>query len=82
MRLLQKGDILRFTVTSNYPVSEFDGEKHIVLLTTNFLLGPQNFLGWLFISFALASLAFGGALFAKMHFCPRYDPDRDERHAY
>jgi hypothetical protein len=46
---LDEGDSYKMTITNNYDVSEWDGEKHFVLTTANAFGGRNIFLGTLFL---------------------------------
>jgi hypothetical protein len=46
---LNAGDKVRVFITDQYPVSNFNGQKLVVLSTTSALGGKNQFLGWAFI---------------------------------
>jgi hypothetical protein len=69
--VLAAGDVLNITVNNTYPVSGFEGQKAIVLSTSSWIGGKNDFLGLAYIivgSICLA-LAFGFGL--KHYFQPR-----------
>lgn len=52
-------------VTSLYDVSDFDGEKFIVLSTANALGGKNNFLGIAYLVVGSLTLVLAGAFIVK-----------------
>eukprot|EP01006_Ploeotia_vitrea_P036447 TRINITY_DN66022_c2_g1_i1.p1 TRINITY_DN66022_c2_g1~~TRINITY_DN66022_c2_g1_i1.p1 ORF type:complete len:330 (+),score=175.78 TRINITY_DN66022_c2_g1_i1:126-1115(+) len=68
---IKAGTQLTFTIGNNYPVSGFDGEKHIVLSTTSWLGGKNEFLGWAYIIVGAVCLLLAAVFFAKAKLKPR-----------
>jgi len=68
---LHTGDSVIVNITDNFPVSSFDGEKHVVISTTSWLGGKNNFLGLAYI--IVGSVCWGLALifFIKHSVSPR-----------
>jgi len=54
------------TVHNNYPVSSFDGKKFVVLSTTTWIGGKNDFLGWAYIVVGIICLL-QGVIFAVKH---------------
>jgi hypothetical protein len=68
---LNKDDILRVSVLNVFPVSEFKGEKAIVLSTTSFLGGKNAFLGWAYIIVGTMCILLAFIFFCKHKVSPR-----------
>lgn len=54
-----------FNITNNYDVSEWGGQKSVVLTTSGPLGGKNYFLGMIFLFTAM------GCMFASLFFCGR-----------
>jgi hypothetical protein len=69
------GDILQgkynVTIYSRYPVSSFDGKKHVVLSTTTWIGGKNPFLGYAYIVVGAICFVQGVVFGLKHHFSPR-----------
>jgi len=68
---LKAGDVIQFTVNNVFPVSSFDGGKKIVLSTTEWIGGKNQFLGWAYIVVAILCLLLAIAFFIKQAMAPR-----------
>jgi len=68
---LHKGDVLSINVVNVFPVSSFSGEKAIVLSTTSWLGGKNDFLGWAYIVVAILCFILGFLFLAKHIISPR-----------
>jgi len=68
---LNPGDILSINVVNVFPVSSFSGEKAIVLSTTSWLGGKNDFLGWAYIVVAILCFILGFLFLAKHIISPR-----------
>jgi len=68
---LKAGDILSIMVENVFPVASFSGEKAIVLSTTSWLGGKNDFLGWAYIVVAILCLVLGALFLAKHIISPR-----------
>jgi len=53
---LKKGDVLTLWVNNVFPVSGFSGKKKVVLSTTTWIGGQNDFLGWAYIVVAIICL--------------------------
>ena len=58
-RDLEKGTIITVQVEDNFDVSSFDGEKHLILTTTNSFGGKNLFIGISYIVLGILSAGFG-----------------------
>jgi hypothetical protein len=60
---LKAGDVITFHINNIFPVTAFDGKKKIVLSTTTWIGGKNQFLGWAYIVVAtlciLLAIGFG-----------------------
>jgi len=68
---LHAGDVLSINVANVFPVSSFSGEKAIVLSTTSWLGGKNDFLGWAYIVVAILCFILGFLFLAKHIISPR-----------
>jgi len=68
---LNPGDMLSINVVNVFPVSSFSGEKAIVLSTTSWLGGKNDFLGWAYIVVAILCFILGFLFLAKHIISPR-----------
>jgi len=68
---LYPGDVLSINVVNVFPVSSFSGEKAIVLSTTSWLGGKNDFLGWAYIVVAILCFILGFLFLAKHIISPR-----------
>lgn len=68
---LKKGDKLTFTINNVFPVDSFDGGKKIVLSTTEWIGGKNQFLGWAYIVVAILCLLLAIAFGIKQALTPR-----------
>merc|ERR1711988_19946 len=68
---LNKGDKVRFVVNNVFPVSGFDGEKKIVLSTTEWIGGKNQFLGWAYVVVAIICILLAVAFAVKQYIHPR-----------
>ena len=64
---LKKGDKLSITIENNYNVTHYDGDKSIILSTTNQFGGNNTFLGVSFIVVGVISLLLGIAFPLLIH---------------
>jgi len=53
---LKAGDVLTFHINNVFPVSGFSGKKKLVLSTTTWIGGQNDFLGWAYIVVAIICL--------------------------
>jgi len=68
---LKAGDILSIGVVNVFPVASFSGEKAIVLSTTSWLGGKNDFLGWAYIVVSILCIVLGSLFLAKHMVSPR-----------
>jgi len=68
---LKKGDTVYFYVNNIFPVSAFDGKKKIVLSTTTWIGGKNQFLGWAYIVVAILCILLAIGFGIKHMFFPR-----------
>jgi hypothetical protein len=62
---IKKGDTITFSVDANFDVSKFKGTKSLVLTTTTWFGGKNDFLGTCFMVVGTICLVFGVAFFIK-----------------
>jgi len=65
------GDRLEVNIQNVFPVASFSGEKAIVLSTTSWLGGKNDFLGWAYIVVAILCFILGFLFLAKHLISPR-----------
>ncbi len=70
-RDLKAGDVLTVQVLNYYPVKAFSGQKAIVLSTTSWLGGKNNFLGWAYIVVGIICFTLAIAFLIKHLVSPR-----------
>jgi len=70
-RNLYAGDRLIINVTNVFPVESFSGQKALVLSTTSWLGGKNDFLGWAYIVVAIICFVLGALFLAKHIISPR-----------
>jgi len=58
-------------IENNYPVSSFSGKKFVVLSTTTWIGGKNDFLGWAYIVVGIVCLLQGVAFAVKHKLSPR-----------
>lgn len=68
---LQAGDQIDFFVNNVFPVTAFDGKKKIVLSTTTWIGGKNQFLGWAYIVVAILCLLLAIGFGIKQWVSPR-----------
>jgi hypothetical protein len=68
---LKKGDVVHFNINNVFPVAAFSGTKKIVLSTTTWIGGKNQFLGWTYIVVAIICLLLAIAFFLKQSLNPR-----------
>jgi len=68
---LHAGDVLSIDVVNVFPVTSFSGEKSIVLSTTSWLGGKNDFLGWAYIVVSILCFILGALFLAKHLISPR-----------
>lgn len=68
---LKAGDRLVIHIKDSYDVKQFGGEKHIVLSTTSWLGGKNDFLGFAYIIVGTLCLLLASAFFIKHKVSPR-----------
>jgi hypothetical protein len=70
-RDLKKGETLTVNVKDNYSVGDFDGEKAVVLSTTSWMGGKNNFLGLAYIVVGAVCILLAIAFLIKHCVSPR-----------
>lgn len=68
---LKSGDTIDFYVNNVFPVTEFDGKKKIVLSTTTWIGGKNQFLGWAYVVVAILCLLLAIGFGIKQWVSPR-----------
>jgi len=68
---LKAGDLLTFYVNNVFPVTAFEGKKKIVLSTTTWIGGKNQFLGWAYIVVAILCLLLAIGFGIKQRLSPR-----------
>jgi hypothetical protein len=68
---LKKGDVVTINTLNYYPVSQFSGQKSIVLSTTSWLGGKNSFLGWAYIIVGIICFVLAIAFAIKHKVSPR-----------
>lgn len=68
---LKKNDVIQIQVNDSFPVTGFGGEKRIVLSTTSWLGGKNDFLGWAYIAVAILCLVLALGFGIKHKISPR-----------
>jgi hypothetical protein len=68
---LKSGDTVTLKVNNVFPVHAFDGEKRIVLSTTTWIGGKNQFLGWAYIVVAILCILLAIAFAVKQAMSPR-----------
>ena len=72
---LEEGDTLQFRVHDVFDVDSFDGKKSLVISTTSWLGGKNDFLGIAYIVVGSVCLALMVSFFVKEQYCPRKPGD-------
>jgi len=67
---LEQGDY-EVQIENNYPVSDFNGRKFVVLSTTSWIGGKNAFLGWAYIVVGIVCFVQGVAFAIKHKISPR-----------
>lgn len=62
---IKKGEVIKFDIQANFDVSKFKGTKSLVLTTTTWFGGKNDFLGTCFLVVGTICLVFGVAFFIK-----------------
>jgi hypothetical protein len=62
---IKKGEVVSFNVEANFDVSKFKGTKSLVLTTTTWFGGKNDFLGTCFLVVGTICLIFGVGFFIK-----------------
>ncbi|CAN0113943.1 unnamed protein product, partial [Discosporangium mesarthrocarpum] len=65
------GETVTFSVTANWLVEPFNGQKHVVLSTTANIGGASPYWGSSFVSLGIIAIVFAALLMAKQVFDPR-----------
>mmetsp|Transcript_24012 Transcript_24012/g.38701 ORF Transcript_24012/g.38701 Transcript_24012/m.38701 type:complete len:192 (-) Transcript_24012:479-1054(-) len=61
----EAGDTLELTIQNNFRVSDFDGEKHVMLSTVTILGGENFFLGSVYVIVGCLCLIYAGLMTVK-----------------
>jgi len=75
---LKKDDVITLKVNNVFPVDAFSGEKRIVLSTTTWIGGKNQFLGWAYIVVSILCLLLALAFLAKQMTSGRITSNSDE----
>jgi hypothetical protein len=67
----KKGDIVTIEIDSKFDVAGFDGEKAVILSTTSWLGGKNDFLGYAYIVVGTLCLLLALGFFIKHRVSPR-----------
>jgi len=67
----KKGSTFNVKVTNNFPVDSFGGTKSIVLSTTTWLGGKNDFLGWAYVTVSILCFVLALAFLGKNRHSPR-----------
>lgn len=67
---LKAGDIFQVTVNNTYPVGSFNGQKSVVLSTTSWMGGKNDFLGYAYLVVGSLCTAIAIAFFIKHKLSP------------
>jgi len=65
------GTELEFSVRAYFEVVSFEGDKTLILSTTSWMGGKNDYLGWTFLVVGIICLFFGSAFGLKQFFNPR-----------
>lgn len=68
---LKAGQTLKLKILNTYPVDEFDGKKYVVLSTTSWIGGKNDFLGWAYIVVGVICLLLSAVFLIKDKVSPR-----------
>lgn len=68
---LKSGTVLNISVVNNFPVSAFEGQKWIVLSTTSWIGGKNEFLGYAYIAVGILTFVLAVFFFIKQKISPR-----------
>lgn len=68
---LKEGDKITFTINNVFPVTEFSGKKSIVLSTTTWIGGKNQFLGWAYIVVSILCIILSIGFAIKQKVSPR-----------
>lgn len=70
-RGFNQGEVVRIGINNRFKVSEFGGEKWVVLSTTSWLGGKNDFLGWAYIAVGIVCMILAGSFSIKQFLSPR-----------
>mmetsp|Transcript_9613 Transcript_9613/g.14004 ORF Transcript_9613/g.14004 Transcript_9613/m.14004 type:complete len:317 (-) Transcript_9613:22-972(-) len=68
---LKKGDVLTIWIQNTFPVKEFKGEKAVIISTTSWLGGKNDFLGYAYVIVGAMCFLLGLVFLFKHCFCER-----------
>jgi hypothetical protein len=68
---VKAGDIFEFQIDNRFDVAAFNGKKRLIVSTTSFLGGKNNFLGVAYIVVGVICLLLAILFFAKHRLSPR-----------